>query len=101
LREQELLDAVHAGIERDRARRQQASLVAELRERFDTLTSRERQIIVLVVSGRANKQIAYELKLSEMTVKVHRSQIMRKMRAKSLIDLVRMADRLGVSAEKS
>jgi len=54
-----------------------------------------------VVSGRTNKQIAYELKLSEMTVKVHRSQIMRKMRAKSLIDLVRMADRLGVSAEKS
>ncbi len=101
LREQELLDAVHAGIERDRARRQQASLVAELRERFDTLTSRERQIIALVVSGRASKQIAYELKLSEMTVKVHRSQIMRKMRAKSLIDLVRMADRLGVSAEKS
>jgi FixJ family two-component response regulator len=101
LREQELLDAVHAGIERDRARRRQASLVAELQERFDTLTSRERQIIALVVSGRANKQIAYELKLSEMTVKVHRSQIMRKMRAKSLIDLVRMADRLGVSAEKS
>ena len=54
-----------------------------------------------MVSGRTNKQIAYELKLSEMTVKVHRSQIMRKMRAKSLIDLVRMADRLGVSAEKS
>jgi FixJ family two-component response regulator len=101
LREQELLDAVHAGIERDRARRQQASLVAELQDRFDTLTSRERQIIALVVSGRANKQIAYELKLSEMTVKVHRSQIMRKMRAKSLIELVRMADRLGVSAEKS
>jgi FixJ family two-component response regulator len=101
LREQELLDAVHAGIERDRARRQQASLVAELQERFDTLTSRERQIIALVVSGRANKQIAYELKLSEMTVKVHRSQIMRKMHAKSLIDLVRMADRLGVSVEKS
>jgi len=101
LREQELLDAVHAGIERDRARRQQASLVAELQERFDTLTSRERQIIALVVSGRANKQIAYGLKLSEMTVKVHRSQIMRKMRARSLIDLVRMAGRLGVSAEES
>ncbi len=101
LREQELLDAVHAGIERDRVRRQQASLVAELQERFDTLTSREREVIALVVTGRANKQIAYELKLSEMTVKVHRSQIMRKMRAKSLIDLVRMADRLGVSAEKS
>jgi FixJ family two-component response regulator len=101
LREQELLDAAYAGIERDRARRQQASLVAELQDRFDTLTSRERQIIALVVGGQASKQIAYQLKLSEMTVKVHRSQIMRKMRAKSLIDLVRMADRLGVSAEMS
>ena len=101
LREQELLDAVQAGIERDKARRQQASLIAELQDRFATLTSREREVVALVVSGRPNKQIAYQLKLSEMTVKVHRSQIMRKMRAKSLVDLVRMADRLGVSAEKS
>jgi FixJ family two-component response regulator len=101
LREQELLDAVQAGIERDKARRQQAGLIAELQERFASLTSREREVVALVVTGRPNKQIAYQLKLSEMTVKVHRSQIMRKMRAKSLIDLVRMADRLGVSTEKS
>ena len=99
LREQELLDAVHAGIERDRARRQQARLVAELRGRFDCLTPREREVLALVVTGRPNKQIAHQLELSEMTVKVHRSQTMRKMRANSLIELVRMADKLGVSAE--
>jgi FixJ family two-component response regulator len=98
LKEQELLDAVQAGIERDRVRRQDAKIVAELRERFNSLTSREREILALVITGRPNKQIAYELKLSEMTVKVHRSQMMHKMRARSLVDLVRMADRLGVSA---
>ena len=100
LREQELLDAVQAGIERDRSRRREVSLVAELRQRFEALTPREREVIALVVSGRPNKQIAYQLKLSEMTVKVHRSQIMRKMQAKSLVDLVRMADKLGSFAEK-
>jgi RNA polymerase sigma factor (sigma-70 family) len=101
LPEQELLDAIQAGIERDRARREQARLVAELQERFDSLTPREREVLALVVTGRRNKQIAAEAKLSEMTVKVHRSQIMRKMRAKSLVDLVRMADALGVSTGKS
>jgi FixJ family two-component response regulator len=101
LREQELLDAVHAGIERDRSRRAQAALVTELRQRFALLTTRERDVIALVVTGRPNKQIAYELDLSEMTVKVHRSQIMRKMQAKSLVDLVRMADRLGLSSAKA
>jgi FixJ family two-component response regulator len=95
--EQELLDAVQTGIERDRARRQEAKIVADLRERFDSLTPREREVLALVVTGRRNKQIAAQAKLSEMTVKVHRSQIMRKMRAKSLVDLVRMADALGVS----
>ena len=99
LREQELLDAVQAGIERDRARRQQARLVAELRGRFDCLTPREREVLALVVTGRPNKQIAHQLELSEMTVKVHRSQTMRKMRANSLIELARMADKLGVSTE--
>jgi RNA polymerase sigma factor (sigma-70 family) len=99
LPEQELLDAIQAGIERDRARREQARLVAELQERFDSLTPREREVLALVVTGRRNKQIAAEAKLSEMTVKVHRSQIMRKMRAKSLVDLVRMADALGVSTK--
>ena len=94
--DQELLDAIHTAIERDRERRREAVLVAELRERYATLTERERQIMTLVAVGRANKQIAAELNLSEMTVKVHRGQVMRKMHAGSLPELVRMADRLGV-----
>ena len=97
--EQELLDAIQTGIERDRARRQDARVLAELRERFDSLTPREREVLALVVTGRRNKQIAAQANLSEMTVKVHRSQIMRKMQAKSLVDLVRMADALGVSTK--
>src|SRR5262245_39465865 len=100
LREQELLDAVQTGIERDRARRQEVRLVAELQERFTSLTARERDVMALIITGRPNKQIADELKLSEATVKVHRSQIMRKMQAKFLVDLVRMADKLGISAGK-
>ena len=101
LKEQELLDAVQAGIERDRVRRQEAKLVAELRERFVLLTSREQEVFALVITGRPNKQIAYELKLSEMTVKVHRSQGMHKMGARSLVDLAQMADKLGVSAAQA
>jgi len=97
----ELLDAIHAAIERDRARRREAVLVAEVQERYATLTERERQIMTLVVVGRANKQIAAELSLSEMTVKVHRGQVMRKMHAGSLPELVRMADRLGVPTTTS
>src|SRR5258705_6370899 len=93
--DQELLDAIHTAIERDRERRREAVLVAELRERYATLTARERQIMTLVVVGRANKQIAAELDLSEMTVKVHRGQVMRKMQAGCLPELVRMADRLA------
>ena len=93
--DQDLLDAIHAAIERDRKRRREAAQLAELRVRFATLTERERQIMSLVVAGRANKQIAAELSLSEMTVKVHRGQAMRKMHAGSLPELVRMADRLG------
>jgi FixJ family two-component response regulator len=93
--DQDLLDAIHAAIERDRKRRREAVRLAELRERFATLTERERQIMTLVVIGRANKQVAAELALSEMTVKVHRGQVMRKMHARSLPELVRMADRLG------
>jgi FixJ family two-component response regulator len=96
LHEQQLLDAVQAGIDRDRARRQQARVVVDLHSRLNSLTPREREILALVVSGARNKQIAGQLALSEMTVKVHRSQIMRKMRAKSLVDLVRMTDKLGV-----
>ena len=101
LREQELLDAVQMGIEHDRVRRQEAKVVTELRLRFKSLTSREQQVLSLVVTGHLNKEIASQLELSEMTVKVHRSQIMRKMRAKSLVDLVRMADKLGISPERS
>jgi FixJ family two-component response regulator len=100
LREQELLDAVHACIEEDRAQRHQARLIAELRERFNSLTAREREVLPLVITGRLNKQIAGQLKLSEMTLKVHRGQIMRKMRASSLVDLVRMADMLGIRPGK-
>ena len=93
-RDQELLDAIQAGIERDRAQRRDAPLAAELRTRLDSLPERERQTMALVVSGQLNKQIAAELAVSQMTVKVHRGQIMRKMRAKSLPELVRMADTL-------
>jgi FixJ family two-component response regulator len=92
---QELLDAIHAGIERDRAMRRETVVTTDLRNRYATLTERERHIMALVVMGRANKQIAAELNLSEITVKVHRGQVMRKMMAESLPDLVRMADRLG------
>jgi FixJ family two-component response regulator len=99
LREQELLDAVHAGIEQDRARRQEAELIADLRARYDSLTAREREMMHLVVTGSVNKQIAAQAGLSEITVKVHRGHVMQKMRAKSLVDLVRMADSLGVTAK--
>jgi FixJ family two-component response regulator len=92
--EQDLLDAIHTAIERDRERRRGALTDAQLQECYATLTERERQIMALVVTGRANKQIAAELSLSQMTVKVHRGQVMRKMKAASLPELVRMADRL-------
>ncbi len=101
LHEQELLDAVQAGIERDRARRQERKAVSELQVRFDSLTPREREVLTFVITGCRNKEIADQAKLSEMTVKVHRSQIMRKMGAKSLVELVRMSDQLGVSTRKS
>jgi FixJ family two-component response regulator len=94
-RDQDLLDAVHAAIKRDRVRRQRLTGVADLNERHEALTQRERDIMALVVRGRLNKQIAAELGLAEVTVKAHRGQIMRKMGAKSLPELVRMADRLG------
>jgi FixJ family two-component response regulator len=99
-RDQDLLDAVHAAIERDRARRQHVIGVADLEERYRSLTERERDIMALVVVGRLNKQIAAELGLAEVTVKAHRSQIMHKMGAKSLPELVRMADRLSGAPEK-
>ena len=98
--EQQLIDTVQAGIERDRARRKEAKVVAELRERFESLTPREREIFMLMISGRRNKQIAAQAGLSEMTVKVHRSHVMQKMQANSLVELVRIADQLGVSTAR-
>jgi FixJ family two-component response regulator len=95
--DQELLDAVQLGIELDRARRRDAAALAALRQHFAALTPREREIMALVAAGRLNKRIAADLKVSEITVKVHRGQVMRKMRARSLAELVRMADQLKVS----
>jgi FixJ family two-component response regulator len=99
-RDQELLDAIQQGIERDRLRRQESAIITGLQERYRALTPRERDVMARVVTGRLNKQIAADLDLSEVTVKVHRGQVMRKMLAKSLADLVRMADKLGVNAER-
>lgn len=96
-RDQDLLDAVGVGLARDRARREAEAGDAELRRKFETLTPREREVLALVATGRLNKQIAGEIGVSEITVKVHRGQAMRKMAARSLADLVRMADRLGLA----
>ena len=93
-RHQDLIDAIYVGIERDRSRRRLAAIFSELQTRFALLTTRERQIMLEVVTGRPNKQIAAKLKLSEFTVKIHRGNVMHKMKAKSLIDLVRMVDAL-------
>jgi RNA polymerase sigma factor (sigma-70 family) len=100
-RDQDLLDAIHVALERDRARRQQESEMMVLRERFKSLTPREQEVLPLVVSGRPNKQIAAELGTSEITVKVHRASVMRKMQADSLPDLVKMAVRLGLLTNHS
>ncbi len=98
-RDQDLLDAIYDGIELDRTRRQAAAITGVLRRYFASLTARERQIMLKVASGRPNKQIAAELRLSEVTVKVHRRHVMQKMKAKSLADLVRMADKLSAASE--
>ena len=97
-RDQDLLDAVTAAIQRDQKRREQENTVADLRVHFSSLTPREREIMALVASGLMSKQIAAQVGLSEITVKVHRSHVMKKMGAKSVADLVRMADALGVKS---
>jgi FixJ family two-component response regulator len=95
-REQDMLDAVRLGLERDRVRRIGEKAVAEVRAKFASLTAREREVMALVTAGLMNKQIAGEMKLAEITVKLHRGNVMRKMDAKSVADLVRMADLIGV-----
>ena len=95
-RDQDLLDAVTAAIQRDQKRREQENTVTGLRVHFSSLTPREREIMALVASGLMSKQIAGQVGLSEITVKVHRSHLMKKMGAKSVSDLVRMADTLGL-----
>jgi len=94
LRDQDLLDAIQAALRRDRARLEDERKVADLRTRHEALTARERQVMTLLVSGRVNKQIAAEIGISEVTVRLHRGQIMRKMRAGSLADLIHIADKI-------
>ncbi|HYY27325.1 MAG TPA: response regulator [Chthoniobacterales bacterium] len=99
-RDQDLLDAVEAGLARDRARRESNSALDALKERFETLSSREREIMVQVTAGRLNKQIAGDLGIAESTVKVHRTNLVRKMKARSLPELSRMADLLKLAPGK-
>ena len=100
-REQDLLDAVQTALERDRVNQEDAELIAALRRRFTSLTPREQTILKLVVAGRRNKQIAFEIGTSEVTVKVHRTNLMRKMQATSLAELIAMAAKLGVPEKSS
>jgi FixJ family two-component response regulator len=99
-RDQDMLDAVVTAIERDRKRRETDQIAAHLQALFDTLTPREREVLALVSSGLMNKQVAAELGLAEITVKLHRGHIMKKMGAKSLADLVRKAETLGINRNK-
>jgi FixJ family two-component response regulator len=99
-RDQDLLDAIETGLARDRARRESEEALAVLRERFDTLSSREREIMIQATAGRLNKQMAHDMGIAESTVKVHRTNLMRKMKARSLPELSRMADLLKLTPEK-
>jgi len=100
-RDQDLLDAVTTAIQRDQKRRELENAVADLRTHFSSLTPREREIMALVASGLMNKQIAAQIGLSEITVKIHRGHVMKKMGARSVADLVRMAEALGLKAPTS
>ncbi|MHB8216218.1 MAG: response regulator transcription factor [Candidatus Sulfotelmatobacter sp.] len=99
-RDQDLLDAIQVGLERDRAQRRRQAETAALMERLESLTPREREVLPLVVSGKLNKQVAAEIGTTEATVKVHRSQVMKKMGADSLPELVRMAEKIGIPGSK-
>lgn len=99
-RDQDLLDAVSVALERDRKRREESKGIAEISALFEGLTPREREVMSLVTTGLMNKQVAAEMGVSEITVKIHRGNAMRKMRARSLADLVRMAEALGLHAER-
>jgi FixJ family two-component response regulator len=101
VRPQELLDAIQLAIEKDRSQRDGELVIAEMRERFDTLTTREREVMAGVVLGHPNKRIAAQIGISEGTVKLHRGQVMRKMKAQSLAELVRIADKLAPPVSKS
>lgn len=95
-RDQDLLDAVHAGLERDRSRRKDGATIAHIKKRFDLLTPREKDVMKLVVTGLPNKQIGARMGLSEVTVKVHRSRVMQKMGVKTLADLIQIANQIGL-----